>query len=142
MSAVRAAYHALVPAEFSRLSGLRRLTKDRARLWGIDGAAADDAALIVDELFANAVRYGSQAGDHVALSLSLDGPELRIAVADSKTGTPRPRAPGDDETGGRGLFLVGALAAKWGVDPSGAGKSTWAVLALPSHLADHGREAP
>lgn len=133
LNALPAAYEAEVPADYARISGLRRIISAHARLWGADNDAVGDAVLIIDELFANAVRYGSTSPDDtVTISLSLDGPELRIAVSDTAPGTPRRHLPGDEETNGRGLFLVEALAAKWGVDPHGDGKRTWAVLTLPS----------
>lgn len=128
------AFKAGFPADVSRLSDVRRITAAQARLWGTDEDAVHEAMLIVDELFANAVRHGSRPGDDVMLSLTPDGPELRIAVTDTRPGTPQREAPGEDETRGRGLFLVDALAAKWGVDPTGAGKCTWTVLTLPSRI--------
>ncbi|MGP2441306.1 hypothetical protein [Streptomyces sp. JW3] len=45
---------------------------------------------------------------------------------------PGTRAPDGD--GGRGLLLVGALAAAWGVDDRlGPGKTVWAECAVPVH---------
>ncbi|MDT0378407.1 ATP-binding protein [Streptomyces sp. DSM 42041] len=132
----QAAYENAFPADVARLSGVRRLTTAHARLWGLDTTAVDDAELIVDELFTNAVRHGSRTGDHVTLSLVLDGPELHIAVGDTGRGTPQRHIPGPGDESGRGLFLIDALAAKWGVDHVGAtGQRTWAVLTLPSRPA-------
>ncbi|WNF27040.1 hypothetical protein RI138_09430 [Streptomyces sp. C11-1] len=36
----------------------------------------------------------------------------------------------DDETSGRGLFIVDALAARWGVRPRCPGRTVWAHLAI------------
>lgn len=128
----QAKYENEFPADSSRLSDIRRISTAHARLWGIEDEAVNDAVLIADELFANAVRHGStSADDEVTLSLLLKKSELRIAVADTVPGTPRRRLASNDDTRGRGLFLVDALAAKWGVEPQGDGKCTWAVLALP-----------
>ncbi|GAA2648526.1 hypothetical protein [Streptomyces vastus] len=48
------------------------------------------------------------------------------------------RAPGDDETGGRGLLLVEALAHRWGVEQraGGIGKTVWAELKAPDIVAE------
>jgi hypothetical protein len=35
---------------------------------------------------------------------------------------------GTDAICGRGLTIVAALAARWGVEPTGGGQSVWAVL--------------
>ncbi|GGP63660.1 hypothetical protein [Streptomyces sindenensis] len=36
----------------------------------------------------------------------------------------------DDETSGRGLLIVGALAEQWGVRPRNPGKTVWAHLSV------------
>ncbi|BCL31392.1 hypothetical protein GCM10017557_62510 [Streptomyces aurantiacus] len=47
-------------------------------------------------------------------------------------------APGEEETGGRGLLLVEALAHRWGVDEreGGIGKTVWVELKAPDLLAE------
>jgi hypothetical protein len=55
---------------------------------------------------------------------------LRLEVSDAGSGRPEVQAPGDEETGGRGLLLVEALAHRWGVEErvGGIGKTVWAEL--------------
>jgi hypothetical protein len=63
---------------------------------------------------------------------------LRLEVSDAGSGRPEVRAPGDDETGGRGLLLVEALAHRWGVEEraGGIGKTVWAELKAPDIVAE------
>ncbi|MCT2589811.1 ATP-binding protein [Streptomyces sp. N2-109] len=128
---VSATYTTLLPADTAWLSGVRRLTSARLRHWGLGSGTVEDAVLIADELFANAVQHGSaSARDEVSLSLALGHGELRIAIADTSSLTPRCRQPSEDEECGRGLLLIEAVADKWGTEPVGCGKATWAVLVL------------
>ncbi|MGW5214856.1 ATP-binding protein [Streptomyces sp. NPDC004051] len=97
--------------------------------------AHDTAVLVVAELTANAVLHGRVPGRDFALSLSHDEGRgvVRIEVTDTHPARPARLAPGTDEDGGRGLLLVDALAADWGVhDRLGPGKTVWAECALGS----------
>ena len=89
---------------------------------------ADDLALAVYEALANVV-------DHVAgeasftLELSLSEDWLRVTVADGSALRPVVR---DFEVGaprGRGMRLVEAIAARWGVEDGTDGKAVWFELA-------------
>ena len=61
---------------------------------------------------------------------------LRIEVDDDGTGTPEPQPLTETEEHGRGLHLVGALAASWGMEAAdGGGKRIWAELPLPAPAA-------
>jgi anti-sigma regulatory factor (Ser/Thr protein kinase) len=82
--------------------------------------------LLVSEVVTNAVRHGSQ-GEAVELHASWNG-EVRVAVSDHGDGfTPAPRTAPLDEPGGFGLFLVGELADRWGVETDG-GTTVWFVV--------------
>jgi hypothetical protein len=91
------------------------------------GAAdlADDTALVVTELAANAVVH-AQTGFTVDLSA---GPDvLRIAVRDASP-LPPAAAAGLPAAPLHGLGAVDALASRWGVEPIGhSGKSVWVEL--------------
>jgi hypothetical protein len=50
-------------------------------------------------------------------------------VVDQSDEQPSPRSDTDQLGGGRGLKLVEALAASWGVAPDGKGKAVWFELA-------------
>lgn len=94
------------------------------RKWGL-ADVADDAALVVTELAANAIVH---AGSGFTLILSARGNVLRIAVRD---GCPLP-AEGQAALMPiplHGLGAVDALAGRWGVESLGkAGKTVWVDL--------------
>jgi DcmR-like sensory protein len=94
------------------------------REWGL-ADIADDAALVVTELAANAIVH---AGSAFTVILSARGNVLRIAVRD---GCPLP-AEGQAALMPlplHGLGAVDALAARWGVESLGkAGKTVWVDL--------------
>lgn len=87
---------------------------------------ADDTALVVTELTANAIVH-AHSGFTVDLSLRTDA--LRISVRDAG---PLPAAGGAAALPAappHGLGAVHALASRWGVEPLGpAGKSVWVEL--------------
>ncbi|WP_457458701.1 ATP-binding protein [Streptomyces sp. TE5632] len=142
---------AFPPAHFSRqLSSTRRGAR-LARLlavqqlagwgWARDGEPLESAALVVGELAANAVTHGAVPGRDFPLTMTLvplPGScvgALRVEVADCRG----ERLPAPVEIScptsehGRGLLLVSALAARWGVTPRfPSGKTVWAELQGPA----------
>lgn len=116
-----------LPDELSSVATARRFVRATLRDWGID-APMDDALLVVSELAANALTHAESS---YRLRLATVGPALRIEVEDNGIGTPEPRQLTDTEEHGRGLHLVGALAASWGMDAAASGgKRVWAELPL------------
>jgi MEDS: MEthanogen/methylotroph, DcmR Sensory domain len=103
----------------------RHFAVDAVRRLGA-GNLADDVALVVTELAANAVVHA-----HTGFTVELiAGPDvLRISVCD---GSPLPRGPAAPALRAaplHGLYAVDALATRWGAEPLGhAGKSVWAEL--------------
>ena len=93
--------------------------------WGA-GDLADDVALVVTELAANAIVH---AHSGFTIALSARGDLVRISVRDA---TPLPGAePGAALVPARlhGLGVVDALASSWGVESLGsAGKTVWVEL--------------
>jgi MEDS: MEthanogen/methylotroph, DcmR Sensory domain len=93
------------------------------------GAAdlADDAALVVTELAANAIVH-ARSGFTVDLAARPD--LLRISVRDA---SPPPAAASLPAAPLHGLGAVDALASRWGVERLGpAGKAVWVELRRPS----------
>ncbi|MEU8241652.1 ATP-binding protein [Actinoplanes missouriensis] len=88
----------------------------------------NNACLVVSELTANAVEH---AGTGLVVTVSASGSQLHLAVRDGDGRYPRLPAHGDRAVlsdRGRGLLLVHAMAAAWGVLPARSGKVVWATL--------------
>lgn len=95
-----------------------------------DVADPADAALVVSELFANAVLHGPGGQVLVAHYLWRDG--ARIVVCDGGgASTPQLRQPARSEEGGRGLQVVDVIAAAWGQFRIGAVQVVWCDLGKP-----------
>lgn len=104
----------------------RLVLKDLLREWGL-AELLEDAGTVTGELVANAARLG----EVFAVRLIPEDGALLIEVVDSSPEEPRIRdAFGDsDAEGGRGLLIVDALAADWGVRREGSRKVVWARVA-------------
>ncbi len=82
--------------------------------------------LLVSEVVTNAVRHGD-GSEPVELHATWNN-EVRVEVSDHGDGfTPTPRIGALDEPGGFGLYLVGRLADRWGVETD-TGTTVWFVL--------------
>ena len=92
----------------------------------LDNGMDETLKLLVSEVVTNAVRHGGSRGP-VQVHATWNS-EIRVAVQDRGEGfSPAPRVGGPDEAGGFGLFLVGQLADRWGVESDG-GTTVWFVL--------------
>ena len=122
-----------LPDDLSSVSLARRFVREKLVEWGIE-EPLDDALLVVSELAANALTH---AHSSYRIQLSASDQALRIEVDDDGTGTPEPQPLTETEEHGRGLHLVGALAASWGMEAADTGgKRVWAELALPAAVAE------
>ena len=101
-----------------------------------------DLRLLVSELVANAIKHGGAAEASILLYVEQVGTTLGVAVED--TGplfTPAAtERPAQDATSGRGLYLLTALADRWGVERR-HGNRAWFELDLaaappPSPFSD------
>ncbi|GAA5066917.1 hypothetical protein GCM10023336_49090 [Streptomyces similanensis] len=94
-----------------------------------DTACVDDVLLVVSELVTNAYRYGTEPGDSLLVVILKAADRVRVEVHDPV----RRRLVLREETGervrGRGLHIVEALAARWGVEDRPLGKMVWAEMA-------------
>ncbi|MBV9026907.1 MAG: ATP-binding protein [Streptomycetaceae bacterium] len=98
------------------------------RRWGLS-QLADDVALVIGELGANAVEHGH--GASVDLAVSYDMRQVHIEVDDRTPGNrPRLLSPDSHRENGRGMFIVAALATCWGTSDDGT--CTWCTLEVPS----------
>lgn len=107
-------------ADPAAVADARAATTTLLAQWGLDELAFT-TELIVSELVTNAVRYG---GGPITVRLIRDR-VLVCEVSDPSSTQPRlRRALGTDE-GGRGLFLVAQLTARWGSRYGLRGKTIW-----------------
>ena len=136
------------------VSCARLHAKHLAWEWGLTGIS-ETIELLVSELTTNSVQAmaGHDGQPVIRLRLLSDYTRVRIEVWDAD---PRPPAPKDlgqngtpdpQEEGGRGLFLVVALSARWDwyLTREPAGKVVWCevrALSPARHGVGEGREPP
>ena len=91
----------------------------------------ESASLVVSELVTNAVLHARTAIG-VVIHLLDDG-GVRLEVSDDSSALPHRRGYSPGSGTGRGLVLIDALTAGWGVAPHGGatGKTIWAELGPP-----------
>jgi len=134
----------LFEREFKSEPGSVRAARDfvRAalRVWDVDDVS-DVAILLTSELVTNAVLHARTA---FHLAARYRPPELVIEVHDDSCEKTEFDRLGDLASAGelrmtpgyslsgRGLGLVGAMAARWGVRMEGLGKTVWFGLLIPT----------
>lgn len=116
----------------------RRVLNEVLAEWGL-GHLEDTADLILSELVTNALLHGQEpARLTVYTDPNADGGFLFIEVDDAGDHTPELRDAASDAEDGRGLTIVEALSADWGVEATETGKRVWASITLGSD-AEAGR---
>lgn len=93
------------------------------------GDLEDAVCSVVTELVANAVEH---ARTPMELRIGHRPGRLVVQVADHDGRLPRRLTAGEGDERHRGLMIVAALAADWGVRPTDTGKVVWAELADPA----------
>lgn len=84
-----------------------------------DRPCGEDLALLTSEVVTNAVKHGPvPAENSVAIEALVFDDVVRVEVRDRGAGfdPPTPGPPGQPRPSGWGLFLVGELARRWGVE--------------------------
>lgn len=119
-----------VPGNPSAVAFARDRVLTLVRAWGVplDEEKREAVKLVASELITNAVVHG---GGLATVGPYLDDDRLLLVVHDGNPAEPqRQYATGDDEHG-RGLALVGLLAARNGWEPTDRGKKVWAEFDVP-----------
>ena len=101
----------LLPATLKSPAAARQFVRDAITESGI-AVDVDDATIAVSEIVSNVVC-------HAGTSMRLDvdaGRALRVAVTDCRPDLQLPVHTGSEPfaTGGRGLYVLGELASRWG----------------------------
>jgi anti-sigma regulatory factor (Ser/Thr protein kinase) len=116
-----------VPSSATRA---RRALVDHLGHSGIPDDTVDDAEIAISELVGNAVRHARPRADGSLIARwQIDVDNLRIDVVDGGSeNAPELHVSTDDESFGRGLAIVAALAREWGVERDAAGTRVWACF--------------
>jgi anti-sigma regulatory factor (Ser/Thr protein kinase) len=121
-----------VAAELAGLTAPQRTARELIRALLSDVSDAEwvhDIVLAADELVGNAQQHSAAAAP-MAITIDRYPWGLTVQVTDSGRPVPlQPKVPETEGCGGRGLFLVNALATAWDVRPGGHGKIVRAVFA-------------
>lgn len=108
----------------------------RKSLDSVEVDLLDNILVCVSELATNAVVHGVPVGGQFLLRVDNDERRVRVECHDAKRQRPRKREPSNENTHGRGLLLVEALASRWGVGARPFGKFVWFELDLAPQGTD------
>ncbi len=101
----------------------RAFVRDCCRRWHVEGARADDAVWVANELIENTIRHTPYAP---AVRVELRHGELTVAVRDDDPHRPQPNP---EQRPLHGLAAVHKVATAWGTVPvESGGKVVWAAL--------------
>ncbi|CAK7284849.1 ATP-binding protein [Streptomyces misionensis] len=119
-----------ITGDSSDVPAARRLLVEQARAWGVplNEETACTVSVVASELVTNAVVHTTGT---VTISLYHQPGRLLIEVLDTSSDVPLVHEAGIEEEHGRGMALVGALAARIGWQHVDRGKRVWAEVAVP-----------
>ncbi|WP_344938729.1 ATP-binding protein [Sphaerisporangium flaviroseum] len=122
------------PGEEASVPAARAWVRGLLVTW-IAAPALDDVLLLLSEVVTNAVAHsasGRAADGRVAVRVAWAARVVHVEVTDagSATSAPVARVAAADGDGGRGLWLVNAIATAWGShhDPA-VGRTVWFQVA-------------
>lgn len=118
-----------LPRDVRAVGDARSFLREMAAAWSVE-SLLDEAELLLSEIVTNALVH-TEGGASLGLRLDATTRTLTISVQDSSTRHPTERHADDEALGGRGLGIVEVLAADWGVEVDGGGKTVWASLIAP-----------
>jgi anti-sigma regulatory factor (Ser/Thr protein kinase) len=116
------------PEQPESVTAARRFATDVLR--DVSPEVTATVELLVSELATNCIRHTDSAFD---LTIIHSGREIRVEATDyDDVGKPTMRSPKPTDPSGRGLRIVDALAAAWGVEHRSAqGKTVWFTVVTP-----------
>jgi serine/threonine-protein kinase RsbW len=116
-----------LPAHGTSVAAARNRVGELLRQWGVGDVVHDDVALVISELFTNALVHTDST--EITCRLQTTAETVYLAITDQGLGPTGPRVREPDAESGRGLLLVNALAELWGVsNEHGRGRTVWAIL--------------
>ena len=113
-----------LPATTGSVPVARRLVAQLLQAWSAQ-TRHEESMLLLSELVTNVVRHVAPATTFT-IELILSALKLRVAVVDASAAPPilSQRGP----AGGHGMWLLSALADRWGSDQQTTGKQVWFEL--------------
>ena len=112
-----------LPPTSASVSLARRFVRQLLAEWQVSDETSGDVELAVSEIVTNAARHSE---DTLDLRLTCTDALVAFAISDSSHRMPGAVAAVDSySTSGRGLFLVDAVASRWGIESDGLGKTIW-----------------
>ncbi|GAC1517894.1 MAG: hypothetical protein NVS1B12_07080 [Acidimicrobiales bacterium] len=111
-----------LPADPASAGAARRFVVER--LVDVDDDSVEAAALLTTELATNAILHAA-TDFAVSVTVTTDHDRVRIELTDASPVLPVRRHFSTAAGTGRGLQLVEALAVRWGVEPTGPGKTVF-----------------
>jgi serine phosphatase RsbU (regulator of sigma subunit)/PAS domain-containing protein/anti-sigma regulatory factor (Ser/Thr protein kinase) len=109
-----------VPRDPAAVAPVRSACSRQLDAWGLEEAGFT-TELVLSELITNAIRYGTEP---IRVRLLYER-TLICEVSDGSSTSPHLRRAATTDEGGRGLFLVAQLAARWGTRYTPTGKVIW-----------------
>jgi anti-sigma regulatory factor (Ser/Thr protein kinase) len=119
-----------LPCSPAAVGRTRRELRTLLQLQGMRPDACDAVLLVAYELIVNGIEHGRTG---VRLTVELGPATVRIDVHDGSSRPPQLQRMDPAAVRGRGLQMVDGLAARWGWQPDGAGKTVWAEVATDGH---------
>lgn len=112
---------------------IRKRVRRQLAEWDVPGCG-DTVELLVSEIVTNAMRHAWGA----VLTLTIENGTCRCEVRDTNPAMPAICHAHEGDEGGRGIYLMEALADRWGARAEPAGKVVWFEVAcrIPA-AADH-----
>jgi anti-sigma regulatory factor (Ser/Thr protein kinase) len=120
----------LLPFAASSVGAARRRLVSDLIAANVYDSAVCDIALVISELFSNALRHAVPLpGSKIRVAWRIDAESVRVSVSDGGGQTaPELGEPTQGATGGRGLRIVEKLSRCWGTSTGDDGTTVWAEV--------------
>jgi anti-sigma regulatory factor (Ser/Thr protein kinase) len=112
----------VLPPDIAAVREARRLVQGFCEAEAVPDEVRDTAVLLASETVTNAFVHG-RSDARLAVSLVPGG--VLVEVGDDNSRHPRAVDADDQALDGRGLMIITALAARWGVRDEEVGKTVW-----------------
>jgi anti-sigma regulatory factor (Ser/Thr protein kinase) len=125
----------VLPVSENSVRLARRAARTVLAAWQLPDTQ-ETAVLLLSELVMNAIQH-ARATETIVVELEAVKSCLRIEIASQDPRWPQPRTQDESGESGFGFLLLDALASRWGIRQTAAGKAVWAELE-PPHTGEPG----